>query len=90
MNCDECMAQNRFRDESALALAERTIRRLWITILILIVMMAGMSVGFFWYEAQFVEIVVEEDEATSEIEAAQFGHDNFVSGGDITYAGSKD
>lgn len=79
MNCQEC--RNRFlREESALAMAERTIRRLWITILVLIVMMAGMATGFFLYEAQYEEMETWEE---TEIEASQIGDHNFVSGGDI-------
>lgn len=79
MNCQEC--KNRFlREESALAMAERTIRRLWITILVLIVMMAGMATGFFLYEAQYEDVETWEE---TEIEASQIGTRNFVSGGDI-------
>lgn len=81
MDCEKCkLAEKRFRDESALAMAERTIRRLWITILVLIVLMAGMCVGFFVYEAQF-----EEYSETTEIEAEQEGSYNFVAGGDLSY-----
>lgn len=81
MNCDECkLAQKRFHEESALALAERTIRRLWITTIVLIVLMAGMAVGFFWYESQF-----EEYTEWTEVEAEQEGDYNFVAGGDLNY-----
>lgn len=81
MNCEECkLAQKRYQEESALAMAERTIRRLWITILVLIVLMAGMAVGFFWYESQF-----EEYTEYTEVEAEQEGDYNFVSGGDLNY-----
>jgi flagellar basal body-associated protein FliL len=81
MNCEECkLAHKRYQEESALAMAERTIRRLWITILVLIVLMAGMAVGFFWYESQF-----EEYTEYTEVEAEQKGDYNFVSGGDLNY-----
>lgn len=76
MNCQDC----RFKHESAMAMAERTIRRLWITILLLIVLMAGMATGFFIYESQF-----EEYSETTEIDAEQSGDYNFVAGGDLTY-----
>lgn len=85
MNCQECkLAEKRFREESALAFAERTVRRLWITIIVLIVLMAGMAVGFFVYESQFEEYT-EETSTDTEIEALQLGEDNFVAGGDINY-----
>jgi hypothetical protein len=69
-------------NESALAMAERTIRRLWITILVLIVLMAGMATGFFIYESQFEEIETWEE---TEVDATQIGDHNFVSGGDLNY-----
>lgn len=81
MNCQECK-NKRLQSESALAMAERTIRRLWITILVLIVMMAGMATGFFIYESQFEDVESYEE---TEIEATQVGSNNFVSGGDLTY-----
>ena len=80
MNCQDCN-KNRAMNESALAMAERTIRRLWITILVLIVLMAGMATGFFIYESQF-----EEYSESVEIDAEQDGDYNFVSGGDLNYA----
>ena len=81
MNCDECkIAHKRFSEESALAMAERTIKRLWITILVLIVLMSGMCIGFFVYESQF-----EEYSESMEIEAEQEGDYNIVAGGDVNY-----
>lgn len=81
MDCQKCrLAEKRFREESALAMAERTIRRLWITIIILIVLMASMCVGFFAYEVQF-----EDYSESTEIEAEQQGDYNFVAGGDLNY-----
>ena len=79
MNCQDCN-KNRMMGETALAMAERTIRRLWITILVLIVLMAVMATGFFIYESQF-----EEYSESVEIDAEQEGDYNFVSGGDLNY-----
>ena len=85
MNCEECkIAQRRFTDESALAMAERTVRRLWITTLVLIVALVGVCVGFFLYESQF-EDYVETTETETEVRALQLGEDNFAAGGDINY-----
>lgn len=81
MNCQDCN-KNKLMGEAALAMAERTIRRLWITILVLIVLMAGMATGFFIYESQFEEYS-EYSEYESEVDALQFGDDNYVAGGDI-------
>ena len=89
MNCEECkINQKRFTEESTLAMAERTVRRLWITTLVLIVALVGVCVGFFLHESQFEEYK-ETFETGTEVDALQFGRGNFVSGGDLSYgAGS--
>lgn len=66
--------------ESAMARAERTARRLWITILTLIFLLVGSNCIWIWYNAQFE--VVE----TTTVEAEQDGSGvNIVSGGDLDY-----
>lgn len=72
--------------ESAMARAERTAKRLWITILTLIFLLVGSNCVWIWYNSQFE--VVE----TTSIEAEQDGSGvNIVSGGDLDYgAESKD
>ncbi len=85
MNCQDCLAERRYKEESTLALAERTIRRLWIVILVLIVMLTGVCIGFFLYESQFEEYAETSTEET-EVDAWQFGDGNFAAGGDISYA----
>lgn len=81
MDCQKCR-HKKLQEESVLAMAERTIRRLWITILVLIVLMAGMATAFFVYENQFEELETYEE---IEVEATQIGSHNFVSGGDLNY-----
>ena len=51
--------------ESAMARAERTAKRLWITILVLIFMLVGTNGAWLWYNSQFetVETVTEEYQA---------------------------
>lgn len=71
--------------ESSMARMERQIKRLWITVLVLIVMLVATNGAWIWYESQFSDI-----ETT--IEAEQDGSGvNTVSGGDLEYgAESKD
>ena len=71
--------------ESSMARMERQIKRLWITVLVLIVMVVATNGAWIWYESQFSDI-----ETT--IEAEQDGSGvNIVSGGDLDYgAESKD
>ena len=71
--------------EASMARMERQIKRLWITVLVLIVMLVATNGAWIWHESQFYDI-----ETT--IEAEQDGSGvNIVSGGDLDYgAESKD
>lgn len=88
MGCDECKAQNRFTYESAMAMAERTIKRLWIVVILLVLLFAGSNLAWIIRESQFETI----EKTKTEIDAMQFGTGmNIVGGGDVSYgAESKD
>ena len=49
--------------ESAMARAERTAKRLWITILILIFLLVGTNMAWVYYENQFEDVVTTTYEA---------------------------
>lgn len=56
--------------ESATSRQERTIKRLWILCIILIVALLGTNAGWIYYENQFEDVVVTQDvEATSDGES---------------------
>ena len=92
-NCESCKGKDSHAPESvpyivhesSMARMERQIKRLWITVLVLIVMLVATNGAWIWYESQFSDI-----ETT--IEAEQDGSGvNIVSGGDLDYgAESKD
>lgn len=92
-NCESCKGKDSHAPESvpyivhesSMARMERQIKRLWITVLVLIVMLVSTNGAWIWYESQFSDI-----ETT--IEAEQDGSGvNIVSGGDLEYgAESKD
>ena len=92
-NCESCNRKDSHAPESvpyivhesSMARMERQIKRLWITVLVLIVMLVATNGTWIWYESQFSDI-----ETT--IEAEQDGSGvNIVSGGDLDYgAESKD
>lgn len=66
--------------DAYMARSERTEKRLWIIIIILIVMLFGTNGAWFYYESQF------EDVVTTTIEAEQDGEGyNIVGGGDVVY-----
>ena len=65
--------------ESEMARAERTIKRLWITTLILIFMLVGTNAAWIWYESQWE--TVESWEITQENDG---GYNNYIGNdGDI-------
>lgn len=56
--------------ESATSRQERTIKRLWILCIILIVALLGTNAGWIYWENQFEDVVVTQDvEATSDGES---------------------
>lgn len=65
--------------EASMARMERQAKRLWITVLALIVFLVATNGAWIWYEVQFSDIVTT-------IEAEQDGSGvNIVSGGDLDY-----
>ena len=66
-----------FCHEAIMARMERTIRRLWILCIILIVLLAGSNAAWIWYENQWEDVVVTQENAD--------GYNNYVGNdGDIT------
>lgn len=65
--------------ETAMARQERTIKRLWILVILLILLLFGSNAAWIWYESQFVDEVVTQDVDTGTGDA-------YVAGiGDVTY-----
>ena len=69
-NCENCKNKTTTPEnipyavhELAMARAERTYKRLWITNLILIFLFVGTIIGFVYYENQFEDVVTTTYEA---------------------------
>ena len=83
-NCGNCNGKDKntpenvpyLVHESEMARAERTIKRLWITTLVLIFMLVGTNAAWMYYESQW-ETVHQEV-----VQEADNGTNNFV-GGDL-------
>ena len=67
-----------FCHEAIMARMERTIRRLWILCIVLILLLAGTNGAWIYYESQFVEeVTITQDNKD--------GYNNYVGNdGDIT------
>ncbi len=83
MNCDTCTHRPDpvpfAVHESAMARMERTIRRLWILLIVLVVLLVGSNALWIWYEAQFEDVSVEQEVDTGEGDAFVVGN------GDLNY-----
>ena len=86
-NCSNCKNENinpeavpYIAHESAMARAERGVKRLWVVIILLIVFLVGSNGAWLWYESQFEAV------ETTTIEAEQDGSGvNIVGGGNVDY-----
>lgn len=85
MTCEECKASRvpetipYVAHEAEMARAERTQKRLWVIILLVIIFLVGSNCAWLYYESQFEDVV-------QTIEADQDGSGpNVVGGGDVTY-----
>lgn len=61
-----------FAHEGMMARMERTIRRLWILALVLVVLLVASNAAWLWYESQF-EIVETSQEIYQDIDAGDGG-----------------
>ena len=75
-DCESCKSKNPQAEdvpyivhEAELARAERSFKRLWAAIILLIVLLFGSNAGWLWYESQF-----EETATTIEAEADDGGN----------------
>ena len=85
-NCSNCKNENVNPEavpyivhESAMARAERSAKRLWAVVILLIVLLVGSNGAWLWYESQF-----ETVETTEVIQENADGYNNYVGNdGDI-------
>lgn len=85
MDCNTCKNKTKppetvsfFVHESVQASMERTIKRLWITIILLILMLVGTNGAWLYYESSFGEVEIVQENAE--------GYNNFIGNdGDIVY-----
>lgn len=72
-----------FCHEGDMARAERTIKRLWILCILLIVLFVGSNLAWLHYEMQFAdEVTVTQDSST--------GMNNYVGGSGVITNGATD
>lgn len=71
--------------ESMMARMERTIKRLWILALVLVILLVGTNVAWLYYESQFE--TVEETESYEYNASSDGGHAVINENGEVTING---
>lgn len=89
MDCNTCKEHNepisRYAFESAMASHEKTIKRLWIIVLVLIILLAASNGAWIWYESQFEVVDMEIEQKNERGINSYIGND-----GDIYYGYPED
>ena len=68
--------------EGTMARAEIMIKRLWITILLLIVLLVGTNGAWIWFESQFEDIAISQEN--------EDGYNNFIGNDGDIFNGETD
>lgn len=91
-DCESCKEKQRMIEpipfiahESAMARMERTIKRLWILLMVLVVLLVGSNVAWIIYESQWE--VYETTEVTQENEN---GYNSYIGNDGDIYNGKAD
>ena len=88
-DCNSCKSKEQYAEpvpyivhEGTMARAEIMIKRLWITILLLIVLLVGTNAGWIWYQSQFEDIEISQEN--------EDGYNNFVGNDGDIFNGETD
>lgn len=70
-----------FAHEGIMARMERTIKRLWVLCIILIILLAGSNAAWLWYESQFADETLTVTQDTSDGTNNYIGNDGDIING---------
>ena len=93
MDCETCKEKRKviaqtpkdvpyIAHESAVARLERVIKRLWVLVLVLIVLIAASNAAWILWESQFEEVRIEQENES--------GYNNFIGNDGDIYNGETD
>lgn len=96
MNCETCAERKKQAEpvpfiayESAMARLERTIKRLWILLMVMLVLLVGSNVAWIVCESQFVDEVTETIETSAEGGGNAYGTIISGDGSEVNYGESE-
>ena len=88
-DCKSCKSKEQHAEpvpyivhEGMMARAERTAKRLWITILLLIVLLVGTNGAWIWYQSQFEDVAISQEN--------EDGYNNFIGNDGDIFNGETD
>ena len=93
MDCETCKEKRKviaqtpkdvpyIAHESAVARLERVIKRLWVLVLALIILLCASNAAWIWWESQFEEVRIEQENES--------GYNNFIGNDGDIYNGETD
>ena len=83
MDCETCKEKRKVIAQTPkVARLERVIKRLWVLVLVLIVLLAASNAAWIWYESQFEEVRIEQENES--------GYNNFIGNDGDIYNGETD
>lgn len=86
MNCESCTHRPDpvpfAVHESAMARMERTIRRLWILLIVLVVLLVGSNALWIWHESQFEDVTTEVEMENESGFVSYIGRDGDIYNGE--------
>ena len=84
-NCSNCNHENKNPEavpyivhESAMARNERSAKRLWVVVILLIVMLVATNGAWIWYESQFETVVTNTEEYQVEQNTEDGGNNSSI------------
>ena len=87
MNCETCTHRPDpvpfAVHESAMARAERTSRRLWILLILLVVLLVGSNALWIWYESQFEDVTTSVEMDNENGYNSYIGNDGDIYNGKV-------
>ena len=79
-----------FVHEGTLARFERINKRLWITIILLIIRLVGTNAGWIWYESQYIEQTIEVTQENADGYNNYIGNDGDINNGETNNQDSNE
>ena len=79
-----------FVHEGTLARFERINKRLWITIILLIILLVGTNAGWIWYESQYIEQTIEVTQENADGYNNYIGNDGDINNGETNNQDSNE